>query len=345
VDEYNESVKGKRLGFEGGVYSSDNIDLETHDEEDFSGTPEEQIVHIFRNSADRPLELHWQSPNGLVHQATLRAGEREVVNAVDGHTFVWTEIGSKEPVFDGVVVLDWRTKHKYSLTKDGKQKAVSPQYSLVRSRFEEEFAEGQHTAEAITEDDANCPEEQQWSMTFTTPTERTLDLHWVSNEGALQKVAEVDGTTSLCTFRGHVFAWTEAGSTIPLENVTIQPPQRVYEFTDTMETSNMHQPIPVKAKFKNSADRDLDVHWVSATGELVHQLTVLRRQQKNIDSFIGHKFVFTDVGSRVPLSKGYVTVTSENTTFKYSLTKDLGVRPKSPLASMVKSKFLAEFNK
>mmetsp|Transcript_18492 Transcript_18492/g.30145 ORF Transcript_18492/g.30145 Transcript_18492/m.30145 type:complete len:616 (+) Transcript_18492:1-1848(+) len=125
---------------------------------------------------------------------------------------------------------------------------------------------------------------------------------------------------------------------------SVEPDNAVYTGDDiTIQGKEEKEVGAHSVTFKNSADRGLDLHWVSDSGELVKQATIGASSSSNVDSFVGHKFTFTEVGSLEPLPGASFTIDQGKKVYKYSFTKDGKMKAPSKYAKMVKEKLKSEF--
>lgn len=96
---------------------------------------------VFKNEADRTLDLYWLNPNGpSVHQGTLARGTATTITTFRDHQFAFCEAGSTDPIPDGTFSMEMgRSVVKYSLTRDGTHRKPQTQFAdKVREKLKQE---------------------------------------------------------------------------------------------------------------------------------------------------------------------------------------------------------------
>jgi len=74
----------------------------------------ESIKAIFKNEADRSLDLYWRSHDGeSIHQGTLSPSTSVEINTFRDHHFFWTDRGKVEPLKNSLMIIE-RGRRTYS---------------------------------------------------------------------------------------------------------------------------------------------------------------------------------------------------------------------------------------
>lgn len=71
--------------------------------------------------------------------------------------------------------------------------------------------------------------------------------------------------------------------------------------------------------FLNKAKKPMELHWIGQNGELVSQGTVHSGHQLEINSFPGHRFVWTEVGNKEVLPKSEVEIERGRTSYVFKI--------------------------
>lgn len=101
----------------------------------------------------------------------------------------------------------------------------------------------------------------------------------------------------------------------------------------------------IQATFKNEADRQLDLYWKSARGDLATQGTLGASANMGIGTFEGHTFFFAEHGSKTPLPGATFTIERGRQVYKYDLTRAGAQKAPSKYANLVREKLRSEGEK
>lgn len=190
------------LDFGGGV----SADLSQH----VPILPESRSVLLENTYSDKDIELFWQNPNSeeIAYMFDIQSKQTAQINTFNGHTFIVKEVGNTESLSDRVFITE-KTKFYTVGPNQPKDYKFSVRDGIAPQLYQSKSRKAKVTGSPLT-----LMGERSSAMAAKFQCHCTAVDYYYDNgeDGVYQGSLSLGKETTINTYEGHVFYFTEKGN-------------------------------------------------------------------------------------------------------------------------------------